>query len=332
MPAEGPVIDLGPLVTGQGDAGAVGRRVDAACREVGFFYVVGHGLDPALSARLDELSRAFFDLPDEEKAEIAMARGGRAWRGWFPVGGELTSGVPDLKEGIYFGAELGPDHPRVRDGTPLHGPNLFPRRPAELRDVVLAYASELTRIGQAVLAGAARGLGLDPSWFARHLTTDPLVLFRIFHYPPAAGAGDDQWGVGEHTDYGLLTLLAQDANGGLQVRGPDGWIDAPPIPGSFVCNLGDMLERLTGGAYRSTPHRVRNDSGAERLSFPFFLDPAWDAVVDRLPIVERPQDEGAAERWDRTSVHGFTGTYGDYVVAKVAKVFPDLAAGTAGSS
>jgi isopenicillin N synthase-like dioxygenase len=321
-----PVVDIGPLVTGAGDAGAVAQRLDVACREVGFFYVVGHGLDPELSARLDGLSRAFFDLPEEEKAEIAMARGGRAWRGWFPVGGELTSGVPDLKEGIYLGAELGPDHPRVRDGTPLHGPNLFPRRPTEFRDVVLAYVGELTRIGQAVLAGIARGLGLAPEWFARHLTDDPLVLFRIFHYPPAAGGTDDQWGVGEHTDYGLLTLLAQDANGGLQVRGPDGWLDADPIPGSFVCNLGDMLERLTGGIYRSTPHRVRNASGAERLSFPFFLDPSWDAVVDRLPIVERPRGEDAAERWDRTSVHGFTGTYGSYVLGKVAKVFPDLAA------
>src|SRR5688572_7522955 len=120
--AEVPVIDIGPLVTGQGDAGAVGRRVDAACREVGFFYVVGHGLDPALSARLDELSRVFFDLPDEEKAEIAMARGGRAWRGWFPVGGGLTFGLPGLYEVVYFRSELGRDIPWCRHGAQLGGP------------------------------------------------------------------------------------------------------------------------------------------------------------------------------------------------------------------
>jgi isopenicillin N synthase-like dioxygenase len=179
-----------------------------------------------------------------------------------------------------------------------------------------------------VLASAAVGLGLDASFFAAHLTADPLTLFRIFHYPPSTEAGDDdRWGVGEHTDYGMLTLLAQDDHAGLQVRAPGGWVDAEPLPGSFVCNIGDMLERLTGGLYRSTPHRVRNASGADRLSFPFFLDPSWDAVVDRLPIVERPLDDGgAADRWDRTSVHGFTGTYGDYILAKVAKVFPDLAA------
>jgi isopenicillin N synthase-like dioxygenase len=331
--AEVPVIDVAPLVTGVGDVDAVARDIDAACRQAGFFSIVGHGVDADLQRRLDGLSRQFFALPEAEKAEIAMARGGRAWRGWFPVGGELTSGVPDLKEGIYFGAELGPDHLRVAAGTPLHGANLFPARPAALRDVVLAYIAELTRVGQAVLAGIALGLDLPRSWFVDHLTTDPVVLFRVFRYP-SSERQDERWGVGEHTDYGLITLLGQDANGGLQVRSDAGWLDLAPVPDAFVCNIGDMLERLTGGRYRSTPHRVRNASGAERLSFPFFLDPSWDAKVDRLPIVERPpdDDEAAAGRWDHASVHGFTGTYGDYLLAKVAKVFPDLYRATEGRS
>jgi isopenicillin N synthase-like dioxygenase len=331
-----PVVDMEALVRGQG--GRPGRAfdeaataIDAACRDVGFFYVVGHGVDPQLRSRLDGAAREFFGLPDEQKAEIAMAHAGRAWRGWFPVGGELTSGVPDFKEGIYFGAELADDHPRVRAGVPLHGANLFPRHPAALGDLVLAYMAEMTRVGQAILAGMGSALGVGPTWFADHLTADPTLLFRIFHYPPAPdGEGDaddaDRWGVGEHTDYGLLTILGQDDHPGLQVKAPGGWIDADPLPDSFVCNIGDMLERLTGGRYRSTPHRVRNTSTADRLSFPFFLDPSWDAVVERLPIIERPTDDGAADRWDHTSVHGFTGTYGDYLLAKVAKVFPDLAA------
>ena len=128
----------------------------------------------------------------------------------------------------------------------------------------------------------AVGLGLEPGWFHQHLTADPLILFRIFRYPPEAGLADPNWGVAEHTDYGLLTMLRQDASGGLQVHAPSGWIDAPPIPGTFVCNLGDMLERMTGGRYRSTPHRVRNPGDGDRLSFPFFFDPAWDAEV--LPV------------------------------------------------
>jgi isopenicillin N synthase-like dioxygenase len=329
-----PVIDIAPLV-GDPDAPvteamqATAERIDDACREVGFFSIVGHGVPVDLRDRLDGLARAFFALPEQEKAAIAMAHGGRAWRGWFPVGGELTSGVPDLKEGIYFGRELPPDDPRVIEGRPLHGPNLFPEHPEGLRETVLTYLDELTALGQAVLGGMAIGLGLPRRWFVDHLTADPIVLFRIFHYPPAP-AGDDRWGVGEHTDYGLLTLLGQDGNGGLQVRGPAGWVDVDPAPDAFVCNIGDMLERLTGGAYLSTPHRARNTTGAERLSFPFFLDPSWEAVVDRLPIVERPTDEGAAARWDGTSVHGFTGTYGDYLMGKVSKVFPELAARVAG--
>lgn len=332
-----PEIDVGPLLSPSADPAPVAAAIDRACREVGFFYAVGHGVEPALLDRLDAASRAFFALPDRAKAEIAMGRAGRAWRGWFPLGGELTSGVPDLKEGLYFGAELSPEHPLVAAGTPLHGANLFPVDAPELRDAVLAHLDAMTRLGQAILRGMALGLGLPASWFADRLTRDPLVLFRVFRYPPgdpdpadpanpAGGPGGGRWGVGEHTDYGLLTILGQDRHPGLQVRTPGGWVDAPPRPGSFVCNLGDMLERLTGGRYRSTPHRVRNISGAERLSFPFFLDPSWDAVVQRLPIVERPADDaGAAERWDRTSVHGFSGTYGDYILGKVAKVFPDLA-------
>ena len=318
-----PEIDIGPLLAGSSATRAVAQALDLACRDVGVFYLFGHGVDPELRASLQSLARQFFTLPEAEKSEIAMARAGAAWRGWFPVGGELTSGVPDLKEGLYFGAELDEDNPRVRSGTPLHGQNLFPRRPAELREVVLAYIDEMTRVGQGVLSGIALGLGLEPDFFVSGLTADPLVLFRIFCYP-APSATADQWGVGQHTDYGLLTLLGQDANSGLQVRTPQGWAAVEPRAGSFVCNLGDMLERLTGGMYRSTPHRVRNATGADRLSFPFFLDPSWDSTIDPLPIVDRPADADGAERWDHTSVHGYAGTYGEYVLAKVGKVFPDL--------
>jgi len=300
----------------------VGGEIRSACRTYGFFYVAGHGVGQQLLSDLDRACREFFALPEEEKLEISMARGGRAWRGFFPVGDELTSGRPDLKEGIYFGTELGPDDPRVRAGLPLHGPNLFPRRVPALRPIVLSYMDALAGAAQAVLRGVALSLDLDREYFAAGYTADPTVLFRVFHYPPQP-PDDDSWGVGEHTDYGLLTLLAQDANGGLQVRTPEGWLDAPPVPGTFVANIGDMLDRLTGGWYRSTSHRVRNLSGNERLSFPFFFDPDFSAEVPPLPGRARI-DDGGVQRWDGADLRAFTGTYGAYLLGKVSKVFPEL--------
>jgi isopenicillin N synthase-like dioxygenase len=284
-----PVIDVAPLLAGE--PGHVPALIDAACRDVGFFYVTGHGVPAELQHRLDAAAREFFAQPEETKARIAMVHGGKAWRGFFPVGGELTDGRPDLKEGLYFGTE--------QPGTdrPLHGRNLFPAEPAGLRTAVLDYLDALTALGHDLMRGIALALGTPE---AQRLTAEPTVLFRIFHYPPQPPDTDD-WGVGEHTDYGLLTLLAQDDNGGLQVRTPGGWVDAPPLPGTFVCNIGDMLATLSGGRYRSTPHRVRNTSGNERLSYPFFFDPGFDATVP-----------------------GADHTYGDYLLAKVSRVFPEL--------
>jgi isopenicillin N synthase-like dioxygenase len=319
-----PVIDVAPLVEGAPGAASsrVAGQIQAACRERGFFYVTGHDVPSGLLGRLEAASAEFFALPLEDKLEIAMERGGRAWRGFFPVGAELTSGQPDLKEGLYFGAELADTDPRVRAGVPLHGRNLFPRQVPELRPLVLSYLDAMTGLGQAVLRGVALSLGLEAGYFAAGYTADPTILFRIFSYPPSPPQADG-WGVAEHTDYGLLTLLAQDSNGGLQVAAPEGWTDAPPIPGTFVCNIGDMLERLTGGWYRSTPHRVRNLSGRSRLSFPFFLDPGFTAEVPPLPGRAAAGQDGRP-RWDGQDLRAFNGSYGDYLLGKVSKVFPQL--------
>jgi isopenicillin N synthase-like dioxygenase len=320
-----PIIDVSELIAGGPCPPAVAERLGAACRESGFFYVVGHSVDAALQARLCEFSREFFAQDLQAKLAVRMALGGRAWRGYFRVGDELTSGKPDQKEGLYFGAELPADDPRVRAGTPLHGPNLFPAKPAGLRGAVLEYMAALTGLGQRLMAGLALSLGLEESYFADRLTGEPLTLFRIFNYPPPADPG--LWGVGEHTDYGLLTILLQDDAGGLEVKSRSRWVPAPPVPGSLVCNLGDMLDRMTGGLYRSTPHRVRNPAPRDRLSFPFFFDPSFFARVQPIELAGRgrpPDDRG--ERWDGTSVHVFEGTYGDYLLGKVAKVFPELRA------
>jgi isopenicillin N synthase-like dioxygenase len=321
------VIDISSLVHGADDRHRSAGEIGRACRDCGFFYIVGHGVDVDLCRRLEQLSRQFFASPQSIKMRISMAQGGRAWRGYFPVGNELTSGKPDLKEGIYFGAELSDDDERVKSGQPMHGANLFPEIPG-FRDTVLQYIDALTNAGHALMSGVAISLGLSEDYFAQRYTGDPLVLFRIFNYPSSSQTSkpsDVRWGVGEHTDYGLLTILLQDDTGGLQVKSQSRWIDAPPIADSFICNIGDMLDRMTRGLYRSTPHRVQNVAQRDRLSFPFFFDPNFNA---RVQPIETPSTrefiDDRDERWDQTSVHEFRGTYGEYLLNKVAKVFPQL--------
>ena len=360
-PSTIPLINISPLISETAAASGVAAEIGRACREYGFFYIVGHGVDRELTQRLEQVSRRFFDLDLESKRAIRMERGRHAWRGYFPVGTELTLGRPDQKEGLYFGEELTEDDPRVQAKIPLHGRNLFPEIP-DFRETVLAYLAAMTGLGHSLMKGLALSLGLHGSYFAEHYTSDPLILFRIFHYPslrnstsyPAdpesrlvadsdastasrsrsvsgqpepsfdrSATSSEVWSVGEHTDYGLLTILLQDDAGGLQVKSKSRWIAAPPVPGAFVCNIGDMLDRLTGGEYRSTPHRVLNESTRSRLSFPFFFDPNFAAEVK--PIDPRASlFEDAQQRWDGSSVHELQGTYGEYLMKKVSRVFPEL--------
>jgi isopenicillin N synthase-like dioxygenase len=318
-----PVIDLSDFGTSDKRRQEIAREVRHAAEEIGFFYISGHGVDTELQVRLENLSRHFFSLPHEEKMQLRMALAGRAWRGYFPVGGELTSGQPDLKEGIYFGQELGANHPKVRANIPMHGANLFPDL-LGFKDTVLTYMHEVTEIGHRLMRILSLSLSLPEDYFHRHFTRDPLVLFRIFHYPPAAQASETtSWGVGEHTDYGLLTILKQDDRGGLQIKRSGQWVEAPFLANTFICNIGDMLERMTGGLYKSTLHRVRNVSGKDRYSFPLFFDPGFDVKVGVVPGCSVKGDP-LHDRWDQKSVHEFTGTYGDYILTKVGKVFPDL--------
>jgi isopenicillin N synthase-like dioxygenase len=322
-----PIIDVASFRASSSDADRIGAALDRACGEFGFFYVTGHGIEPALPSQLMVLAREFFALPVERKMSIAMEYGGRAWRGYFPLAGELTSGRPDRKEGIYFGTELERDDPRVRAGLPLHGMNLYPTLPG-FREVLLANMGKVTALGQTLLSGIAIGLGLGRDYFLERYTRDPTVLFRIFNYPPATATAGGL-GVGEHTDYGFLTLLRQDDVGGLEISHHDRWLPAPPVPDSFVCNVGDMLERLTSGRYVSALHRVRNFSTRDRIAMPLFLDPGFDAVLEpirssapEVSITARNQ----RARWDGTDLATVSGTYGDYLLSKVSRVFPQLKA------
>lgn len=323
-----PTIDVRAVVDPQASEAAreaVAVQIGAACEQFGFFQVVGHGIDPGLRERLHAAAEEFFALDDVEKDRIAMRHGARAWRGWFGLGHELTSGVPDDKEGLYFGTDLPSADPRVLAGWPLHGANQFPERPVELAPLVTEWMERTAALGTVLMSAIARSLGLDPNWFDPWIA-DPTVLFRIFHYPPPPPRFAGTWGVAEHTDYGLLTLLVQDDSGGLEVRVGSRWVGVAPTEGAIVCNLGDMLERVTGGHYRSTPHRVKLPQ-RDRYSFPLFLDPNWEAEISPIPGMEpteRALAEAADGRWDGNGVLEVSGSYGDYLTAKVSRAFPEL--------
>jgi isopenicillin N synthase-like dioxygenase len=253
-----------------------------AAVNVGFFYISNHGVPESLLTDLDDISKEFFAKPVAEKKLIDMANGGKAWRGYFAVGDEVTSGIPDQKEGLYFGTELSSND---EDSRPLHGVSQWPAgEPGQkMRHTVLTYMSEMKTLGQLLMRAVSCSLNVTDASFTSQFE-NPTELFRIFNYPPHNPVfGERALGVGEHTDYGYLTLLKQDSNGGLQVKDTRAnvWMDADPIPGTFVVNLGDALEHATWGLFKATPHRVqqRINTQSHRLSMPYFFDPCFDCEM-----------------------------------------------------
>jgi isopenicillin N synthase-like dioxygenase len=283
-----PLIDFAPFLTGGLAARReVAEKIGQACRHIGFFYLANHGISEALVARSFAEAERFFALPMERKLEIDIEKS-PCHRGYFKVGGENLDPARqkaggDLKEGIKIGRDLGPDHPLVAAGTPLHGPNLWPRDLPGWQGAMQSYFDALVGLGKQVMHAFALSLDLDECYFDRQLT-DPMATLGPLHYPPQRGSvTEKQIGAGAHTDFGCLTILAQDMNGGLQVKNAAGtWIDATPIPGTFVINIGDMMARWTNNLFASTQHRVINVSGAERYSLPFFFDPNFHAEVSAL--------------------------------------------------
>jgi isopenicillin N synthase-like dioxygenase len=283
------VIDIADLVNGRAEA-AVARRIGEASRTFGFFYISNHGVPDALVRDMFRRSEAFFARPLEEKSNLHIRRSD-VHRGYFPLFEENTDPnmTADLKEGFDLGRDLGPDAPEVRQGLPLHGPNQWPDQPPKFRATAEAYFAAMTGLASTLMRGFALALGLEADFFADKIDR-PLAQLRLLHYPPQAGHIDDRTiGCGTHTDYGCLTILAQDANGGLEIKMPSGdWLVAKPVPGTFVINLGDQMERWTNGRFPATPHRVINASGQERYSMPFFFDPNWEAEIACLPSCLEP--------------------------------------------
>jgi isopenicillin N synthase-like dioxygenase len=300
-----PIIDIGGLSSAAlADRKAVAERLRAACLDNGFFYVVNHGVPPALIDALLEETKRFFDSSAAAKSAVDKSLS-FCQRGFEPMRAQtLEAGAPpDLKESFYIGPELSLDDPRVVARRFNHGPNQWPADMPSFRPVTEAYFATMLELSQKLMAGLALALDLDEDYFAAYCT-QPHATLRLLHYPPQpAHAAPGEKGAGAHSDFGGLTLLLQDEVGGLQVQGnsKDEWIHATPVPGAFVVNLGDMIARWTNDRFRSTVHRVVNASGRERYSVPFFFSGNPDQEVECLPsCLER----GEAPKYPRTTVEG----------------------------
>lgn len=297
-----PIIDIAGLSGSLADRQRVGARLRAACLDKGFFYISNHGVSEALVDDVFREAAAFFALPPDQKAEVDKAKS-KANRGYEPLQGQtLEAGAPpDLKEGYYIGPEHGPDHPRVIAGTFNHGANQWPALRPNFRPVMEAYLEVMLELSARMMRGIALSLDLPEDYFA-HYCSDVMATVRLLHYPPhPPHALPGQKGAGAHTDFGGITLLRQDNNGGLQVwdQSSGSWIHADPVPATYIVNLGDMIARWTNDRYRSTVHRVVNTSGRERYSVPFFYTGNYTHKVECIPTCLGP---GETPKYPPTTV------------------------------
>ncbi|MBO1324508.1 isopenicillin N synthase family oxygenase [Acetobacter sp. TBRC 12305] len=300
-----PIIDLGLAL--QGDYATAGAQIGHAFTTSGFCYVRNHGIPDELIERVRHEAMDFFHAPMEEKLACKPKE---AVRGFNALNRTIMYGAdnPDYKEFFQIGLELPPDDPAVLAGQPLRGPNQWPAGRPAFRTAMMDYFNAVGVCGQALLRSVACSLGIAPDFFVGKYDR-PLQRTQAIWYPPHPPEREhDQFGVAPHTDYGCITLLWQDGVGGLDVQGADGnWIPAPPIPGTLVINIGDLLCRWSNNRYHSNMHRVTNRSGKERLSIATFYDPDYDAIVD-------PRDlnlpEGTKAFFEPVSA-------GDYIIGRI---------------
>lgn len=296
-----PLIDLSAAARDGDGRRAVARRIAEACERIGFFAIAGHGVPAAVVEGAWNAARAFFSLPDEEKRRVIMPRPGYPY-GYSPVAGESLSyslgdyRPPDLKETFSLGPADITAPPAIPDAVEFAwAANLWPARPAEFRDALLAYYRAMSALAARLMRLFALGLDLPEDFFDPAIT-EAISALRILNYPDqAADPEPGQLRAGAHSDYGSLTILLQEqAPGGLEVQGADGaWHAVPAIPGSFVINLGDLMARWTNDRWRSTLHRVVNPprdatGSARRQSMAFFHQPNWDAEIACIPTCLRP--------------------------------------------
>jgi isopenicillin N synthase-like dioxygenase len=299
-----PIVSLAAMRSeNPADRQAVAAAFRAACRDKGFLYIIDHGIAPETTEAMFAACRQFFALDATDKQAVHM-RLSPNQRGFEPMRAQTTEtgAPPDLKEGFYFGRELSADDPRVAAGLFNHGPNQWPAGLPGWRETIEAYVVQMQALCRLTMQALALSLELPEDYFAP-FCTDAVWNLKLLHYPPQpANPLPDEKGCGAHTDWGAITYLLQDDVGGLQVWDADhGWIDAPPVPGAYVLNLGDLIARWTNDRYRSTLHRVINASGRERYSIPFFFT---GRAEHRVECLEECLAAGETPRYAPTTALG----------------------------
>lgn len=318
-----PVLDLSLLDEGPDAAARFRADLRRATHEVGFFYLTGTGVSPALEARLHRTARAFFALAEADKLAIENVQSPH-FRGYTRIGGERTQGKVDWREQI----DIGPERPAVDAADApayarLIGPNLWPAALPELREVASEWQEHLVGVARRLLRAWALALGAPETFFDEHFG-EPSTLLKIVRYP-GTDAPDPQQGVGAHKDSGVLTLLwVEPGRGGLQVRRDGVWVDAPPLPGAFVVNIGEMLEHATDGYLLATDHRVISPRLPEdRISVPFFFNPALDTTLPPLEL--SPQLAAQARGVTRDPANPIHARYGENALKSRLRAHPDVA-------
>ncbi|HEV7956062.1 MAG: oxidoreductase [Microbacteriaceae bacterium] len=319
-----PVLDLSRLDAGDAEAHAFRAELREATHEFGFFYLTGHGVATELMDRVIRTSREFFDLPEADKMAIENLKSPH-FRGYTRVGGELTQGKVDWREQI----DIGPEReaiekgPETADYFVLEGPNQWPPALPGLRETITEWRDELNDVALRLMRAWALSLGADEHVFDEAFAERPSTLIKIVRYPGKSDPEPKQ-GVGAHKDFGVLTLLyVEPGAGGLQVEKDGAWIDAPPVDGAFVVNIGELLEVATDGYLKATVHRVISPRiGEDRVSVPFFYGPALESTV---PTLELPQELDAPGITIDPENPLFR-TYGENALKSRLRAHPDVAA------
>lgn len=300
-----PVVDLSALRNNSG-AAEVAKALHAASRSLGFIYVKGHGIPQESINAARQYALDFFRYSDADKASVLVSN---AHRGWLKPGASKMAdkAKADLKESFIWGQETAEGI--FADDHPLRGENQWPGFVPELRKAATTYFDHAHTVATVLMRGFALGLKLDENFFLQ-TANHPLSRASFVYYPAQSEeSGQEQFGVAPHTDFGVLTVLCQDDTGGLQVQDINGdWIHAPPIDGTLVVNVADLLSRWTAGEYKSTPHRVVNTSGRERLSLVLAFDPNPETIIDANEIPGLTATEEPI-------------TCGDYLSWRFAKAF-----------